>query len=109
MLCVSPERPKAFVSVTVTGNTATLTCDLQPSGNTEWTFIWFKDASVVPVHTEREITVTSDVSHTGNYSCRGETRPDRTRPDPLRSDMSDAVTLTTGHTHKYHNNLSDRL
>ncbi|KAF4113964.1 hypothetical protein G5714_006509 [Onychostoma macrolepis] len=48
-------------------------------------------ASVVPVHTEREITVTPDASHTGNYSCRGETRP-----DPLRSDMSDAVTLTTG-------------
>ncbi|KAF4113960.1 uncharacterized protein LOC131541478 [Onychostoma macrolepis] len=85
------QRPKALVSVTAAGNTVTLTCDIQPSGNTNWTFIWFKDASVVPVHTEREITVTPDASHTGNYSCRGETRP-----DPLRSDMSDAVTLTTG-------------
>ncbi|KAL0194456.1 hypothetical protein M9458_012752, partial [Cirrhinus mrigala] len=88
-------RPKASVNVTITGNTTTLTCDIQPNGSTEWTFSWFKDASLVPVHTERRFTFTLDKSHTGKYSCRGETRPDQTRPDALRSDMSDAVTLTT--------------
>ncbi|KAK2910800.1 hypothetical protein Q8A67_002933 [Cirrhinus molitorella] len=84
------QRPRASVNVTIIGNTVTLTCDIQPNGNIEWTFSWFKDASVVPVHTERQFTFISDESHTGNYSCRGQTRP-----DTLKSDMSDALTLST--------------
>ncbi|XP_042615189.1 carcinoembryonic antigen-related cell adhesion molecule 5-like [Cyprinus carpio] len=85
-------RPKAVVKVTpdqrvFRGETVTLTCDIQGAGDIQWTYSWFKDASVIRDVTERVYTITS-VSYSGEYSCRGE------RSDSQRSDTSAAVTLT---------------
>ncbi|XP_016319412.1 B-cell receptor CD22-like, partial [Sinocyclocheilus anshuiensis] len=70
------------------GETVTLTCDIQRAGNIQWTYSWFKDASVIRDVTERVYSITSDESYSGGYSCRGE------RSDSQRSDISAAVTLT---------------
>ncbi|XP_058639227.1 Fc receptor-like protein 5 isoform X13 [Onychostoma macrolepis] len=66
----------------------TLTCDVQGAGtDTQWTYSWFRDGSVIRDATERVYSITS-VSYSGEYSCRGE-----------RSDISAAVTLTVSVTH----------
>ncbi|XP_051985493.1 sialoadhesin-like [Xyrauchen texanus] len=88
------ERPKPEVRVNpdhhvFRGETVTLTCDIQTQTHTEWRYSWIKDDSVNPVSTERVYRITSDKSHSGKYSCRGE----KIR-DSQRSDISDAVTLT---------------
>uniref|UniRef100_A0A671MNI1 Ig-like domain-containing protein n=1 Tax=Sinocyclocheilus anshuiensis TaxID=1608454 RepID=A0A671MNI1_9TELE len=90
LLCLSV---KAVVKVTpdqrvFRGETVTLTCDIQRAGNIQWTYSWFKDASVIRDVTERVYSITSDESYSGGYSCRGE------RSDSQRSDISAAVTLT---------------
>ncbi|XP_016104657.1 sialoadhesin-like [Sinocyclocheilus grahami] len=87
------ERPKPVVTVTpdqrvFRGETVTLTCDIQGGGNFQWTYSWFKDASVIRHVTERVYTITSVSDNSGEYSCRGE------RSDSQRSDTSAAVTLT---------------
>ncbi|XP_051981524.1 B-cell receptor CD22-like isoform X2 [Xyrauchen texanus] len=88
------ERPKPEVRVNpdhhvFRGETVTLTCDIQTQTHTEWRYSWIKDDSVNPVSTERVYRITSDKSHSGKYSCRGEKIS-----DSQRSDISDAVTLT---------------
>ncbi|XP_051552767.1 uncharacterized protein LOC127440298 [Myxocyprinus asiaticus] len=88
------ERPKLVVTVNpdhhvFRGETVTLTCDIQRETHTEWRYSWFKDGLVNPVSTERVYRITSDKSHSGKYSCRGEKIS-----DSQRSDISDAVTLT---------------
>ncbi|XP_051985491.1 basement membrane-specific heparan sulfate proteoglycan core protein-like [Xyrauchen texanus] len=88
------ERPKPEVCVNpdhhvFRGETVTLTCDIQTQTHTEWRYSWIKDDSVNPVSTERVYRITSDKSHSGKYSCRGEKIS-----DSQRSDISDAVTLT---------------
>ncbi|XP_051565548.1 Fc receptor-like protein 5 isoform X3 [Myxocyprinus asiaticus] len=87
-------RPKLVVTVNpdhhvFRGETVTLTCDIQRETHTEWRYSWFKDGLVNPVSTERVYRITSDKSHSGKYSCRGERKQ-----DSQRSDISDAVTLT---------------
>uniref|UniRef100_A0A672MYW6 Si:cabz01036006.1 n=1 Tax=Sinocyclocheilus grahami TaxID=75366 RepID=A0A672MYW6_SINGR len=87
------KRPKPVVTVTpdqrvFRGETVTLTCDIQGGGNFQWTYSWFKDASVIRHVTERVYTITSVSDNSGEYSCRGE------RSDSQRSDTSAAVTLT---------------
>uniref|UniRef100_A0A672LSH3 Ig-like domain-containing protein n=1 Tax=Sinocyclocheilus grahami TaxID=75366 RepID=A0A672LSH3_SINGR len=69
------------------GETVTLTCDIQRAGNIQWTYSWFRDASVIRDVTERVYSITSDESYS-EYSCRGE------RSDSQRSHISAAVTLT---------------
>ncbi|XP_058636672.1 sialoadhesin-like [Onychostoma macrolepis] len=87
------ERPKPVLKVipdqrVFRGETVTLTCDIQPAGtDTQWTYSWFKDGSVIKDVTERVYSITS-VSDSVTYSCRGE------RSDSQRSDISAAVTLT---------------
>ncbi|XP_051756761.1 Fc receptor-like protein 5 isoform X4 [Ctenopharyngodon idella] len=68
------------------GETVTLTCDLQGGGNIQWTYSWFKDGN--PYYTTTtEFSFTAEVSHSGEYSCRGERSDSQT-------DISAAVTLT---------------
>ncbi|XP_042617356.1 sialoadhesin-like [Cyprinus carpio] len=64
------------------GETVTLTCDIQGGGNIQWTYNWFKDASVIPDITERVYTITS-LSDDSKYSC-----------EATRSDINSVVTLT---------------
>uniref|UniRef100_A0A9J8BHE1 Ig-like domain-containing protein n=1 Tax=Cyprinus carpio carpio TaxID=630221 RepID=A0A9J8BHE1_CYPCA len=64
------------------GETVTLTCDIQGGGNIQWTYNWFKDASVIPDITERVYTITS-LSNNNKYSC-----------EATRSDINSVVTLT---------------
>ncbi|XP_051552754.1 sialoadhesin-like [Myxocyprinus asiaticus] len=88
------ERPKPVVKITpdhhvFRGETVTLTCDIQRETHTEWRYSWFKDGLDNPVSTERVYRITSDKSHSGKYSCRGERKQ-----DSQRSDISDALLLT---------------
>ncbi|XP_073764066.1 Fc receptor-like protein 5 isoform X1 [Danio rerio] len=92
------ERPKPVVKVSpdqrvFTGETVTLTCDIQTGGNIQWIkYSWIKDGDTHNPHTTTsaaELRFRADsVSVSGQYSCRGE------RSDSQRSDISAAVTLT---------------
>ncbi|XP_059396152.1 Fc receptor-like protein 5 [Carassius carassius] len=88
-------RPKAVLKVTpdervFRGETVTLTCDIQGAGHTQWSYSWFKDGYLFYEYTTTtaEISFTAEVSHSGEYSCRGDTHSQRS------SDISAAVTLT---------------
>ncbi|XP_058639252.1 B-cell receptor CD22-like isoform X2 [Onychostoma macrolepis] len=93
---LTQERPKPVVKVTpdqrvFSGETVTLTCDIQPAGHIQWRYSWFKDGDTqypYTTTTTAEFSFTASVSDSGEYSCRGE------RSDSQRSDISAAVTLT---------------
>ncbi len=85
------ERPKPVVGVVpdrrvFSGETVTLTCDIQQTGH--WEYSWNKDNK--HVYSGQNYIISSvDRSHGGLYSCR------RTQSEaPIYSQMSDGVTLT---------------
>ncbi len=91
-MCINTERPTPVVKVTpdqrvFSGETVTLTCDIQQTENIQWRYSWFKDGDTqYPVYTTTtaaEYSFTADSVSDGEYRCRGE-----------RSDISAAVTLT---------------
>ncbi|XP_016353754.1 low affinity immunoglobulin gamma Fc region receptor III-like [Sinocyclocheilus anshuiensis] len=89
------ERPKPAVRVqpdghVFRGQTVTLTCDIQETDVSSWSYSWNKDDSVIHVSQSQEYRISSvNESHTGNYSCTGrETQGSR------YSHTSDKVTLT---------------
>ncbi len=85
------ERPKPVVGVVpdrrvFRGETVTLTCDIQQTG--DWRYTWNKDNK--HVYSGQNYIISSvDPSHGGVYSCRG-TQSEA----PTYSQMSDGVTLT---------------
>ncbi len=82
-LTVQPEPSQIF-----RGETVNLTCDIQQTG--DWQYSWYKDDSLINVSQSQEYRISSvSESHTGQYSCTGrETRGSR------YSHTSDEVTLT---------------
>uniref|UniRef100_A0A671SS04 Ig-like domain-containing protein n=1 Tax=Sinocyclocheilus anshuiensis TaxID=1608454 RepID=A0A671SS04_9TELE len=89
------ELPKPAVRVqpdghVFRGQTVTLTCDIQETDVSSWSYSWNKDDSVIHVSQSQEYRISSvNESHTGNYSCTGrETQGSR------YSHTSDKVTLT---------------
>ncbi len=88
------ERPKPVVdilpdSLVFRGETVTLTCDIQQTG--DWWYSWNKDNThVFSAGRDQKYKITSvDLSHGGAYSC------ERTLSKaPTHSQMSDGVTLT---------------
>ncbi len=88
------ERPKPVVdilpdSLVFRGETVTLTCDIQQTG--DWWYSWNKDNKrVYSAGRDQNYTITSvDSSHSGVYSC------ERTLSKaPTHSQMSDGVALT---------------
>ncbi len=96
-MCINTARPKPVVKVTpdqrvFSGETVTLTCDIQRAEHIQWRYSWFKDGHTqYPVYTTTaEFSFRADsVYYSGEYSCRGE------RSDSQRSShISAAVTLT---------------
>ncbi len=93
-MCINTVRPVVKVTpdqCVFSGETVTLTCDIQGAGHIQWRYSWFiKDGDTqYPVYsTTAEYSFTAYVSYSGEYSCRGE------RSDSQRSDISAAVTLT---------------
>uniref|UniRef100_A0A8C1RAN6 Ig-like domain-containing protein n=1 Tax=Cyprinus carpio TaxID=7962 RepID=A0A8C1RAN6_CYPCA len=92
---LTQERPKAVLKVSpdervFSGETVTLTCDIQGAGNLQWTYNWFKDGNTFyPTTTTAEISFRADyVYYSGQYSCRGDICYSQS------SDISTAVTLT---------------
>ncbi|XP_073669822.1 Fc receptor-like protein 5 [Paramisgurnus dabryanus] len=90
------ESPKPVVSVKpdkqlFSGETVTLRCDIQDTGDTEWTYSW----TVEPYCWYRRFYCdtqeckinNTQYYHSGKYTCRGKIREQNT-------EMSDAVTLT---------------
>ncbi|XP_073764035.1 Fc receptor-like protein 5 isoform X3 [Danio rerio] len=73
-----------------TGEKVTLTCDIQTGGNTQWTYRWIKNNSVVSKAVNRVFSITpvSD-ANAGQYSCEL-----KTSSGPQRSVTSAAVRLT---------------
>ncbi|XP_059396161.1 hemicentin-1 [Carassius carassius] len=89
------ERPKPALRVepdvhVIRGQTVNLTCDIQETDVSSWSYIWSKDDSEIDVSQSQEYRISSvNESHTGRYSCTGrETGGSRS------SHTSDTVTLT---------------
>ncbi|XP_016420366.1 low affinity immunoglobulin gamma Fc region receptor III-like [Sinocyclocheilus rhinocerous] len=90
------ERPKPVVRVKPDGRvfrggqTVTLTCDIQETDVTSWSYSWNKDDSEIHVSQSQEYRISSvSESHTSNYSCTG-----RETGGSRYSHTSDKVTLT---------------
>ncbi|XP_039515320.1 leukocyte immunoglobulin-like receptor subfamily B member 1 isoform X2 [Pimephales promelas] len=89
------ERPKAVLRVqpdrrVFRGQTVTLTCDIQETDGTSWTYSWNKDRSQIHVSQSQEYRISSvNESHTGHYSCSG-----RETGGSRYTHTSDEVTLT---------------
>ncbi|XP_067308139.1 B-cell receptor CD22-like [Pseudorasbora parva] len=89
------ERPKAVLRVhpdgrVFRGQTVTLTCDIQETDVTRWTYTWNKDNSEIHDSQSQEYRISSvSESHTGHYSCRG-----RETGGSRHTHTSDEVTLT---------------
>ncbi|XP_067308138.1 B-cell receptor CD22-like [Pseudorasbora parva] len=89
------ERPKAVLHVhpdgrVFRGQTVTLTCDIQETDVTRWTYTWNKDHSEIHDSQSQEYRISSvNESHTGHYSCRG-----RETGGSRHTHTSDEVTLT---------------
>ncbi|XP_065108601.1 Fc receptor-like protein 5 [Paramisgurnus dabryanus] len=90
------ESPKPVVSVDpdkklFRGETVTLRCDIQDTGNTEWTYSWTVEPYnwyIVNKCKTQECKINNiQYYHSGKYTCRGKIREQNT-------EMSDAVTLT---------------
>ncbi|KAL4640235.1 Fc receptor-like protein 5-like [Arapaima gigas] len=74
------ERPKAVLTLQsdwtqiFSGNTVTLRCEVQ-GGFTEWSYNWYKDNVPKPFYSssqkDRYNIVHAEVSHSGDYTCRG--------------------------------------
>ncbi|XP_016116721.1 sialoadhesin-like, partial [Sinocyclocheilus grahami] len=88
--------PKPVVKVSpdqrvFSGETVTLTCDIQRAGDIQWTYSWFKDGNTFYQYATAAAKYSfraADESYSGEYSCRGQ------RSDSQRSHTSAAVTLT---------------
>ncbi|XP_073712767.1 uncharacterized protein [Misgurnus anguillicaudatus] len=91
------ENPKPVVSVypdtqLFRGETVTLRCDIQDTGDTEWTYSWTvektNNRNIITQCNTQECKI-NNIQHTnsGKYTCRGKIREQNT-------EMSDAVTLT---------------
>ncbi|XP_065109058.1 leukocyte immunoglobulin-like receptor subfamily B member 3A [Paramisgurnus dabryanus] len=91
------ESPKPVVSVDpdkqlFRGETVTLRCDIQDTGDTEWTYSWTvektNNRNIITQCNTQECKI-NNIHHTdsGKYTCRGKIRGQNT-------EMSDAVTLT---------------
>ncbi len=97
-MCINTDRPKPVLKVTpdqrvFSGETVTLTCDIQGAGHIQWRYSWFiKDGDTqYPVYstTAAEYSFTASVYYSdGEYICQ------RGRSYSQRSDISAAVTLT---------------
>ncbi|XP_047655771.1 sialoadhesin-like isoform X3 [Tachysurus fulvidraco] len=88
-------KPKPTVRVNpqssvYTGDTVTLSCDIQDESVSSWQYSWYKDTSHSPVSSEQVYSISGvEVTHTGTYTCRGtERRGSRS------SHSSDVITLT---------------
>ncbi len=97
-MCINTERPVVKVTPdqrVFSGETVTLTCDIQRAEHIQWRYIWFKNGDTYNPFTTTTTTIaaeysfTADMYRSGGYRCRGE------RSDSQRSsDISAAVTLT---------------
>uniref|UniRef100_A0A3B1IEX5 Ig-like domain-containing protein n=1 Tax=Astyanax mexicanus TaxID=7994 RepID=A0A3B1IEX5_ASTMX len=72
------------------GETVTLRCDIQGGGDTEWTYSWFKNDTIVHTsNTSEEYRISSvTLTDSGKYTCRQD------RSDNTTLKINDAVTLT---------------
>ncbi|XP_072543885.1 cell adhesion molecule CEACAM5-like [Salminus brasiliensis] len=96
------ERAEAVLSIkpnnqVFRGESVTLRCDVQGGRVTEWTYSWNRsDYTHHASNTSQEYRISSVTEYdSGKYSCRGERRR-----DSLRSEISNAVTLTVSETPK---------
>ncbi|XP_073669821.1 high affinity immunoglobulin gamma Fc receptor I-like [Paramisgurnus dabryanus] len=91
------ESPKPVVSVDpdkqlFRGETVTLRCDIQDTGDTEWTYSWTvkktNNRNIITQCNTQECKINNiQPTDSGKYTCRGKIREQNT-------EMSDAVTLT---------------
>ncbi|XP_060731499.1 B-cell receptor CD22-like [Tachysurus vachellii] len=88
-------RPKPVASINpdnqaFSGDTVTLSCDIQDENVSSWQYSWYKDTSHSPVSSEQVYSISGvEVTHTGTYTCRGTERG-----GSRSSHSSDVITLT---------------
>ncbi|XP_043953580.1 Fc receptor-like protein 5 [Gambusia affinis] len=66
-----PNRPQIF-----SGESITLTCEVQGGETTEWTCDWKKSDKPVKVGNDKHLTVSVNESSSGNYMCQCRRRDD---------------------------------
>ncbi|XP_073721203.1 Fc receptor-like protein 5 [Misgurnus anguillicaudatus] len=94
------ESPKPVVSVDpdtqlFKGETVTMRCDIQNTGDTEWTYSWTavntNNRNIITQCNTQECKINNiQYYHSDKYTCRGKIREQNT-------EMSDAVTLTVSY------------
>ncbi|XP_047669987.1 B-cell receptor CD22-like [Tachysurus fulvidraco] len=88
-------RPIPVVSINpnnqvFSGDTVTLSCNIQDESVSNWQYSWYKDTSHSPVSSEQVYSISGvEVTHTGTYTCRGTERG-----GSRSTHSSDVITLT---------------
>ena len=80
------------------GETITLRCEIEDGGDTEWTYEWTTTSSIRPSN-QNELKIRSaDVSHSGDYRCKGRMKSEQ----QSSTDWSDPIKLTVSHSKSHH-------
>ncbi|XP_017164003.1 uncharacterized protein LOC103476161 [Poecilia reticulata] len=66
-----PNWPQMF-----SGETITLTCEVQGGETTEWTYEWRRSGTTVKLGNDKDLNVTVSESSSGEYSCQCRLRDD---------------------------------
>ncbi|KAM4536266.1 Fc receptor-like protein 5 [Odontesthes bonariensis] len=82
-----PSWPHLF-----SGDTITLTCEVQGAGATEWVYTWIRSLTVQVTHNKNWTFKASDTS-SGDYTCQCRRRDDRYSS----TKMSQAISLSVSH------------
>ena len=71
VLSRQPDWPELFI-----GETVTLKCTMQEGRASDWEYTWWKDA-VKMFSKEPEFSLSSSVTSSGEYQCRGQRKHDQ--------------------------------
>ncbi|XP_068444405.1 Fc receptor-like protein 5 [Clinocottus analis] len=80
VVTLQPDWPEIY-----SGETITLTCDIQDGGDAEWEYLWRTPRSYRPQNPKRSMI---KPSHSGDYKCRGKLKDENSF-----TEWSDAFTI----------------
>ncbi|XP_071372043.1 Fc receptor-like protein 5 isoform X2 [Centroberyx affinis] len=85
VVTLQPNWPQIY-----SGETITLSCEIQEGGDTDWEYEWRTSSSNKPLKQAAYRIVRASVSDSGDYSCQGRQRSDLYSS----TEWSNAITLT---------------
>nr|XP_043877304.1 uncharacterized protein LOC122766471 isoform X2 [Solea senegalensis] len=88
VVTLTPEWPKLYEQEMIT-----LTCVIQGGGDAEWTYSWQTSSSVSPPDSD-SYPMEAEVSHSGFYKCRGQSKGFTTEwSDPFKLEIHNYVPI----------------